>query len=316
MSRFALFGRFKPEGITLLIFNRLIHQATEDSSIPILDFVECGIGRILCGNGQRQQRTQKGDVRFHGQPIRVITHDDGNWSVVAKDVCLALDYQWHHNLLSHVPDEWKGSNPIPTLGGTQEMLTLTEQGLYFFLGRSDKSKALPFQKWVYGDVIPTIRKTGSYAIPAASPKSTIREERELQALARDTMRTLKVFGITGNAAVLSTDNYCRTIAGRSLLEPLGATHLLADPRGMTYTPTELGKMCEPPLSAIKLNPALESAGLQKRDMGQWMPNDKAESLCEWLDTGKRHSNGTPVKQLKWFKAVLKQIAQGGMKEAA
>jgi phage regulator Rha-like protein len=152
--------------------------------------------------------------------------------------------------------------------------------------------------------------------PATKPKASIREERELQALARDTMRTLKVFGITGNAAVLSTDNYCRTIAGRSLLEPLGATHLLADQRGMTYTPTELGKMCDPPLSAIKLNLALESAGLQKRDMGQWMPSDKAATLCEWLDTGKRHGDGTPVKQLKWFKAVLEQIAQGGLKEAA
>ena len=42
------------------------------------------------------------------------------------------------------------------------MLTLTEQGLYFFMGRSDKPKALPFQKWVYGDVLSSIRKTGSY----------------------------------------------------------------------------------------------------------------------------------------------------------
>lgn len=152
------------------------------------------------------------------------------------------------------------------------------------------------------------------AIPHTKP--TIREERELQLLARDTMRTLKAFGIVGNAAVLSTDNYCRAIAGRSLLEPLGATHLLADPRGRTYTPTELGKMCNPPLSAIKLNLALEQAGLQKRDMGEWMPTDKAAGLCEWLDTGKRHSNGTPVKQLKWFATVLDWITQGGMKEAA
>ena len=139
---------------------------------------------------------------------------------------------------------------------------------------------------------------------STTPSPSIRAERELQALARETMRTLKTFGIVGNAAVISTDNYCRNLCGRSLLAALDATHLLADPRGRTYTPTELGKMCTPPLSAIKLNFELERAGLQKRDMGEWMPTDKATHLCEWLDTGKRHSSGAPVKQLRWFKQVL------------
>ncbi|QGQ71226.1 ORF6C domain-containing protein [Halomonas sp. PA16-9] len=39
---------------------------------------------------------------------------------------------------------------------------LSEQGLYFFLGRSDKPKALPFQMWLAGDVLPAIRKHGHY----------------------------------------------------------------------------------------------------------------------------------------------------------
>lgn len=56
----------------------------------------------------------------------------------------------------------EGSNRIATPGGEQEMLTLSEQGLYFFLGRSDKPRALPFQKWLAGEVLPAIRKTGKY----------------------------------------------------------------------------------------------------------------------------------------------------------
>jgi phage antirepressor YoqD-like protein len=48
------------------------------------------------------------------------------------------------------------------------MVVLTEQGLYFFLARSDKPLALPFQKWIAGEVIPSIRKTGKYSLPAAS----------------------------------------------------------------------------------------------------------------------------------------------------
>ena len=45
------------------------------------------------------------------------------------------------------------------------MTTLSEQGLYFFLGRSDKPKALPYQKWLAGEVVPAIRKHGMYATP-------------------------------------------------------------------------------------------------------------------------------------------------------
>lgn len=47
------------------------------------------------------------------------------------------------------------------------MVCLTEQGLYFFLGRSDKPKALPFQKWLAGEVLPAIRRTGRYVAPSA-----------------------------------------------------------------------------------------------------------------------------------------------------
>ena len=48
----------------------------------------------------------------------------------------------------------------------REMLCLTEQGLYFFLGRSDKKAALPYQMWIAGDVVPSIRKHGFYATPS------------------------------------------------------------------------------------------------------------------------------------------------------
>ena len=52
---------------------------------------------------------------------------------------------------------------INTPGGEQEMLCLTEQGLYFFLGRSDKKKAVDYQMWIAGDVVPAIRQFGFYA---------------------------------------------------------------------------------------------------------------------------------------------------------
>ena len=93
--------------------------------------------------------------------VRALKENDEIW-VVAKDVARALDYsRFDSNLIRNVPDFWKGTKRIRTFGGEQEMLCLTEQGLYFFLGRSDKPKALPYQMWIAGDVMPSIRKASS-----------------------------------------------------------------------------------------------------------------------------------------------------------
>jgi nucleoside-diphosphate-sugar epimerase len=69
-----------------------------------------------------------------------------------------------------------------------------------------------------------------------------------------------------------------------------------------------------PLSAVKTNKLLEEKGMQVNDIkGGWTPTDKAKAHGEWMDTNKRHSDGTPVKQLKWFASALDAIgARSGM----
>lgn len=102
-----------------------------------------------------------------GFTVRTITDNDGVIWFVAKDIAEALEYSPESNpsrLMQSVPEIWKGVKRFHTPGGEQEMLCLTEQGVYFFLGRSDKPKALPYQLWIAGDVVPSIRKTGSYSV--------------------------------------------------------------------------------------------------------------------------------------------------------
>jgi len=108
---------------------------------------------------------------FEGNQVRVEVFDGEPWWV-AKDVALALGYSESsetHSLTSKVPDEWKGRKPFATPGGEQGMMALSEQGLYFFLARSNMERALPFQKWIAGEVLPSIRRTGSYTAPGAVP---------------------------------------------------------------------------------------------------------------------------------------------------
>jgi anti-repressor protein len=102
---------------------------------------------------------------FEGRKGRIVIVGGELW-FVAKDVAEALGYaKFDANLLLHIPDEWKGTKRVRTPGGEQEMQCLSEQGLYFFLARSDKPKALPFQKKVAGEILPSIRKYGAYMTP-------------------------------------------------------------------------------------------------------------------------------------------------------
>ena len=93
---------------------------------------------------------------------------------VAKDVAQALDYQWSGiRTIQHVPEEWRLVESVSTSFGEKDTWFLSEPGLYFFLGRSDKPKALPFQKWLAGEVLPALRKTGRYFIPAQAEKTLL-----------------------------------------------------------------------------------------------------------------------------------------------
>lgn len=105
---------------------------------------------------------------FNTTSVRTV-RDDGQIWFVLKDVAVALDYNESSiNSLAHIakpiPDEWRTMKPFHANGRDRELICLSEPGLYFFLGRSDKPKALPFQKWVYGEVLPQIRRTGAYAV--------------------------------------------------------------------------------------------------------------------------------------------------------
>lgn len=106
---------------------------------------------------------------FEGRELRVLRDEVGEPLFVAKDVALALGYIWKGiSTVSHIPEEWRRVYSVQTLrGDDQNMQVITEQGLYFFLGRSDKPKALPFQKWLAGEVLPAIRRTGRYVAPSA-----------------------------------------------------------------------------------------------------------------------------------------------------
>lgn len=104
-----------------------------------------------------------GDVRV---PVRVGVIASGVKAFVAKDIVEAVGAVWKGSqAIEHVPDEWKVVTSVVTSFGAKDAHMLTEEGVNFFLFRSDKPMALPFQKWIAGDVLPQIDRNGRYEQP-------------------------------------------------------------------------------------------------------------------------------------------------------
>lgn len=107
------------------------------------------------------------DADEEPRPLRMVLRDGEPW-FVAKDVCAALGVRDTSQAVEPLDDDEKGTCLTRTLGGEQEMLIVSESGLYTLILRSRQATtagtlAHRFRRWVTGEVIPSIRRTGQYA---------------------------------------------------------------------------------------------------------------------------------------------------------
>ncbi len=111
--------------------------------------------------------------------IRTVTIDNEPW-FVGKDVAEALGYKKPENAIAnHVSDEDKTSTLIQGSGSNykSKATIINESGLYALIFGSKLESAKRFKRWVTSEVLPTIRKTGSYQKPM-----TVAEQIQLLAL--------------------------------------------------------------------------------------------------------------------------------------
>lgn len=104
--------------------------------------------------------------QFEGQQVRFVgTVDKPEW--VGQDVCAVLGID--RTQMRRLEDYQKGVCTVHTPGGKQELATVKEAGLYALIFTSRKENAKRFQRWVFEEVLPSIRKTGSYSVPSPKP---------------------------------------------------------------------------------------------------------------------------------------------------
>ena len=121
--------------------------------------------------------------------IRTVTIENEPW-FVGKDVAEVLGYQnGSRDINRHVDDEDKLCTKIEYAGQKREVTIINESGLYSLILSSKLPNAKKFKRWVTSEVLPSIRKTGSYGKPMSeleilqcSINQLIEQERKIKAL--------------------------------------------------------------------------------------------------------------------------------------
>lgn len=100
---------------------------------------------------------------FDTLPVRAVLRDGEPW-FVAADVCAVLEIVDIRQAVERLDNSERGGCTVPTPGGPQEVRAVNESGLYALIFTSRKPEAQRFRRWVTGEVLPSIRKTGGYRL--------------------------------------------------------------------------------------------------------------------------------------------------------
>lgn len=98
---------------------------------------------------------------YQDTPVRTVLVDDEPW-FIASDLVGILEIGRVHDAVRGLDDDEKGTDTIRTLGGDQEVTIVSEAGMYSLVLRSRKPEAKTFRRWITHEVLPSIRKTGSF----------------------------------------------------------------------------------------------------------------------------------------------------------
>lgn len=225
---------------------------------------------------------------YNGSAVRTVNKDGEIW-FVAKDVCDVLELTNPTVAIETLDDDERSKF---LLGRQGEANIINESGVYSLIFRSNKPEAKKFRKWVTGTVLPQIKRTGSFSVKPDK-------------LSRSIMNAAKMIfsaaGIKNNQLALALDKIVVHYTGESMLGISGIA-LEAPTKNQLLNPSEIGHILGK--SPRFINQLLMDLGFQEKIAGKWQPTTDGETYAVMLDTGKRHSDGTPVRQLKWDADIL------------
>jgi prophage antirepressor-like protein len=123
---------------------------------------------------------------YSGQEVRTVIIDGEPW-FVSKDVCDVLGITKYRDAIGQLDADERVSVAVDTLGGAQQMSAVSESGVLTLALISRSPRVKPFMRWLTHDVIPSITRTGSYAVESAPVQAKLTRMQILE-LAMDSER--------------------------------------------------------------------------------------------------------------------------------
>ncbi|HVL73316.1 MAG TPA: Bro-N domain-containing protein [Beijerinckiaceae bacterium] len=164
---------------------------------------------------------------FESRAVRTVVRDDEPW-FVGKDVCLALEIAEHRSSLRRLDDDEKGVHTLHSPGGPQEVTIVSEPGVFQLVFTSRAPKAKAFKRWLAHEVLPALRRTGTYTVPGRAPEPDLVEIERLNAYVRVVSEAWQVYG---------------RVAAKSLWERLPLPQVRAEAGALYDLPDEDGTGC-------------------------------------------------------------------------
>ncbi len=240
---------------------------------------------------------------FESNDVRVVMGEDGEPWFVAADVCAAMAINTEQT--RRLDDDEKGLRTVQTPGGQQEMVTINESGLYSLILTSRKAEAKRFKRWVTREVLPAIRKTGSYAAPGSVAALPAPTQDRVTAILLIGEAVAKVPGVKYGIAMAATLTCIHENTGLSVETMRRALPPACNEPLAAVNPTKLGEQIG--LSARTVNLRLAALGYQERnDRDEWELTDAGRAWGEALPYSR---NGHSGYQILWRPEVAELLKE-------
>lgn len=229
--------------------------------------------------------------------VRTVEQDGGIW-FVGKDVAEALGYSNPSNaVISHVDDEDKLRTQIKYAGQNREVSIINESGLYSLVLSSKLPSAKAFKRWITSEVIPSIRKTGSYNKPSKQP-TTQQEQRAKAMLLNAQSRQCKLW--LRLAETTDLPDY-KHICQQKAAEVLAGSPVLPMQKAekKTLSATEIGKILG--ITAHKVGMLANKFALKSDAYGKYF-YDKSPNSNKQVETFRYYEDAVEK---------FKEILEGG-----
>ena len=192
--------------------------------------------------------------------------DNGKVMFVASDVAKMLGYNRPNDAVNaHCRYTVKCRIPHPQGKGTLEVNVIPEGDLYRLITHSKLPAAEKFESWVFDEVLPTIRKTGSYKTPKQS------SDRDKAMLKNAQARSAKLWlEIAKNTGIQTYKDVCNAYAAKEL----AGEDVLPLPKVQekSYSATDIGKMLG--VSKAKIGALANKNNMKCDEYGSWF-HDKS-----------------------------------------